>query len=55
VCFCDRIIGENIHLDFPSVGTTENIILASCLAERKNNYYKCCKRARNCRFAKFFE
>lgn len=32
-CFCDRIIGANIHLDFPSVGATENIILASVLAE----------------------
>ena len=33
-CFCDRIVGEKINLDFPSVGATENTILASCLAER---------------------
>lgn len=32
-CSCDRIIGTEIHLDFPSVGATENIMLASCLAE----------------------
>lgn len=34
-CSCDRIIGENIDLEFPSVGATENAILASCLAEGK--------------------
>ena len=34
-CICDRIIGEKIDLEFPSVGATENIILASCLAEGK--------------------
>ena len=34
-CNCDRIIGENIDLEFPSVGATENAILASCLAEGK--------------------
>ena len=33
VCKCDRIIGANIDLDFPSVGATENIILASIYAE----------------------
>ena len=32
-CFCDKIIGEKIDLDFPSVGATENAILTSCLAE----------------------
>jgi len=29
----DRLKGTNIHLPFPSVGATENIILAACLAE----------------------
>ena len=33
VCNTERIIGTQIHLDFPSVGATENIILASCLGE----------------------
>ena len=32
-CKCDKIIGANIDLDFPSVGATENIILASIYAE----------------------
>ena len=35
ICKCDKIIGANIHLDFPSVGATENIILASVYAEGK--------------------
>ena len=34
-CSCDKIIGTNIDLDFPSVGATENTILASILAEGK--------------------
>ena len=33
LCKCDKIIGANIDLDFPSVGATENIILASVYAE----------------------
>ena len=32
-CEAEKIKGEKIHLDFPSVGATENIILASVLAE----------------------
>lgn len=34
-CSCDKITGEKINLEFPSVGATENAILASCLAEGK--------------------
>ena len=30
---CDKLIGNTIYLDFPSVGATENIMLASSLAE----------------------
>ena len=33
VCNVEKIIGTQINLDFPSVGATENIILASCLGE----------------------
>ena len=33
VCSTEKIVGTQIHLDFPSVGATENIILASCLGE----------------------
>lgn len=32
-CSADKIIGNNIQLDFPSVGATENIMLASVMAE----------------------
>ena len=34
-CNTDKIIGNKIDLDFPSVGATENAILASVLAEGK--------------------
>lgn len=54
-CKCDKIVGAEIHLDFPSVGATENVILASVLAERRNNSYKCCYGARDKRFTKFFK
>lgn len=33
VCKCERIIPCAIHLDFPSVGATENIMLISALAD----------------------
>lgn len=33
ICNSEKIKGTQIHLDFPSVGATENIILAACLAE----------------------
>ena len=29
----EKLIGTQIHLDFPSVGATENIILSATLAE----------------------
>ncbi len=35
VCSCDKILGEKIDFEFPSVGATENAILASCLGEGK--------------------
>ena len=38
-CKCDKIIGSEIHLDFPSVGATENVILASVFAKRRNYSY----------------
>ena len=34
-CTCDKIIGEKIDFEFPSVGATENAILAACLGEGK--------------------
>ena len=30
---CERLQGNTIHLAFPSVGATENIMMAACLAE----------------------
>ncbi|MDO5556837.1 MAG: UDP-N-acetylglucosamine 1-carboxyvinyltransferase [Clostridia bacterium] len=32
-CTCDKIVGNEISLDFPSVGATENIMLASIFCE----------------------
>ena len=32
-CSADKIVGGNIHLDFPSVGATENAMLAAVCAE----------------------
>jgi UDP-N-acetylglucosamine 1-carboxyvinyltransferase len=29
----DKLVGNTIYLDFPSVGATENIMMAACLAE----------------------
>jgi UDP-N-acetylglucosamine 1-carboxyvinyltransferase len=40
ICSTDKIIGSEIHLDFPSVGATENIILASVFAKRRNYFNK---------------
>jgi len=33
VCRAKRLIGAEVHLDFPSVGATENIMMAAVLAE----------------------
>lgn len=33
VCFCDKIKPCTIQLEFPSVGATENIILATCISD----------------------
>lgn len=54
-CTCDKIIGEKIDFEFPSVGATENAMLASCLAKRYNGNYKSSERTRNSRFTKFFK
>ncbi|MBO5478509.1 MAG: UDP-N-acetylglucosamine 1-carboxyvinyltransferase [Clostridia bacterium] len=32
-CTCDTIVGEKIHLDFPSVGATQNAMLVAVLAK----------------------
>ena len=33
ICSCEKLIGKDIQLDFPSVGVTENIMLAATFAE----------------------
>ncbi|WP_152392205.1 UDP-N-acetylglucosamine 1-carboxyvinyltransferase [Paenibacillus guangzhouensis] len=33
ICRAEQLIGANIHLDFPSVGATENIMMAAVLAK----------------------
>ena len=33
VCKCDKIVPSEIQLDFPSVGATENLILASVFSD----------------------
>ncbi|UHA74122.1 UDP-N-acetylglucosamine 1-carboxyvinyltransferase [Paenibacillus sp. 481] len=32
-CRAERLVGTDVHLDFPSVGATENIMMAAVLAE----------------------
>lgn len=49
-CKCEEVVGTEINLDFPSVGATENIMLAATLARRKNNNKQCCHGTRNKRF-----
>ena len=38
-CNVSQMVGDKIHFSFPSVGATENIILASVLAEGETNVY----------------
>lgn len=38
-CEADEILGTDIHLDFPSVGATENIMLASVMAKGTTNIH----------------
>lgn len=39
ICKADEILGNDIHLDFPSVGATENIMLASVLSKGITKIY----------------
>ena len=54
-CKCEEVVGAEIHLDFPSVGATENVILASVFAKRRNCTYKRSNGARNKRSAELFK
>jgi UDP-N-acetylglucosamine 1-carboxyvinyltransferase len=38
-CSVDRLIGTDIHLPFPSVGATENAMMAAIMAEGETTIY----------------
>lgn len=40
---CDKLVGASIYLDFPSVGATENIMMAAALAEGQTMIGNCAK------------
>ena len=42
-CECSKLIGTEIHLDYPSVGATENIMLASVAAKGTTIIYNAAK------------
>ncbi len=42
-CTCEKLIGCHINLNFPSVGATQNIILAAVLAEGSTIISNCAK------------
>lgn len=50
-----KLKGNSIYLDIVSVGATINAMLASVLAERNNNNWKCCKRTTYSRPCKLFK
>lgn len=37
--FCHQLTGTDIHLDYPSVGATENLMMAACLAHGHTTIY----------------
>lgn len=43
MCECDRLVGAEIHLDYPSVGATENIMLAAVSAEGTTTIHNAAK------------
>jgi UDP-N-acetylglucosamine 1-carboxyvinyltransferase len=43
ICEASKLVGSKIHLDFPSVGATENIMLAAVLAEGTTVIYNAAK------------
>lgn len=50
-----KLKGAKVYLDFPSVGATENIMIAAVLAEGETIIEKRCDRARGCVSCKFFK
>lgn len=46
-----KLIGNKIYLDFPSVGATENIMMAAVMAEGETIIENACRRTRDRRFS----
>ncbi len=42
-CYCSDIVGDDIYLDFPSVGATENIMILSCKCKGKTVIHNAAK------------
>ncbi len=42
-CFCNGIVGNDIYLDFPSVGATENIMILACRCTGKTVIHNAAK------------
>lgn len=42
-CFCNSIIGNDVYLDFPSVGATENIMILACRCTGKTVIHNAAK------------
>ena len=40
---CDKLTGAEIHLDYPSVGATENLMMAATLASGITTIYNCAR------------
>ena len=42
-CFADYLVGDDVHLDYPSVGATENIMMAAVLAKGVTKIFNAAK------------
>lgn len=42
-CYCDSIVGNDVYLDFPSVGATENIMILACRCKGKTVIHNAAK------------
>ena len=42
-CICEKVIGNDVYLDFPSVGATENIMILSCRCTGKTIIHNAAK------------
>ena len=42
-CYCDAVVGDDVYLDFPSVGATENIMILACRCKGKTVIHNAAK------------